>query len=259
MNSPRQSLILTIISLVIAIFSAPQSQGYSSTPPPATTGAPGHQSCASCHTSVGSGSVSLSFSGNNEYQAGQPYSLNVTIVDTKIRFGFSMVSRETDENTVSTGTWSAGGSDTKTYGNSETHVGHKNAPNSATSPYTYTVNWTAPAAGTGDVTFYVASVAANGFGNSGPGDNVYLTNLTISEMGDPEPPTLTDPKILPNGSMQFLLTGIQATNYKVEFMDATLAWQLLENITLSTTTQLVSDPGAPTSQSRIYRALEIIP
>jgi hypothetical protein len=147
---------------------------------------------------TGSGSVGLSFSGGTEYQVGQLYSMDVTITDpNQIRFGFSMVARDADNNLVDVGTWSIlqGSVDTQVNGPGSTHVGHRQAP-FAGGTYTFKVNWTAPATGVGDVTFYLAANAADGDGQGNPdaGDNVYLKTLTISEpVAGNMPPVLTVP------------------------------------------------------------------
>ena len=183
-----QNVLICLIACTASVF------GRSGTPPNNSTGAPGHNNCAQCHTSSGNGNVSLSFPGNSGYNPGQNYSLSVLVTDpTKTRFGFSMVARDTSNNTVDVGTWSAGSNDTQTHGPGGSHVGHRNAPFDQGS-HTFTVNWQAPASGVGDVTFYVASVAANGNGINGTGDNVYLRQLTISQQLPPnQSPSLTVP------------------------------------------------------------------
>jgi hypothetical protein len=166
-----------------------------SLPPVNKTGAPGHSSCAECHTGRGSGNVALSFSGGSEYQPGQLYSIMVAITDPRQRrFGFSMVARDADNNRTDVGTWSAGSNDTRTHGSRNSHVSHRAAP-FANGSHTFTVNWKAPSTGVGDVTFYVAANAANGNGASRGGDNVYLNRLTISQPPVPnQPPSLTVPE-----------------------------------------------------------------
>ena len=167
--------------------------GNRSLPPINHTGAPGHQSCARCHTSSGNGNVALTFSGGAEFEPGQVYSLMVAITDpNKRRFGFSMVARNADSNRVDVGTWTAG-SGTRAHGPGNSHISAAPAAQ-ANSSHTFTMNWTAPASGVDNVTFYVSANAANGNGSSGGGDNVYLQQLTVSRPVAPnQPPSLTVP------------------------------------------------------------------
>ena len=212
-------------------------QAYSTTPPVNRTGAPGHNDCSNCHRSLGTGNVSLTFSGDTEYTPGQMYTLLVTIDDPgQKRFGFSMAARGGENDTNDVGTWSAGSAETQVHGTNNSLVSHKNVP-FPTGPNTFTVNWTAPSTGVGDVTFYIAAVAANGNGSNGSGDNTYLSSLTITEPAPPsEPPTLSDLVFLGNGSAQLTLTGIPGRTYTVEHSENLEAWQLLEMTTLAAST-----------------------
>ena len=70
---------------------------------------------------------------------------------------------------------------------------------------TFTVEWVAPLAGTGDVRFYAAGVATNGNGNSA-GDGGAFSNLTLPEadpssVADVEEPTLEILQLVPGQSV----------------------------------------------------------
>ena len=185
---------LSIISGLFLIGLCSESvEAFSGTPPNNRTGAPGHNNCAQCHTSSGGdGSVGLSISGAGSYQPGQLYSLMVRVEDPgQNRFGFSMASRDTDNNTQDVGTWSAGSADTQTHA-AGAQIGHLSAP-VAVDSHTFTVNWTAPATGVGDVTFYISSVAANNNGGNGSGDFAYHGTLTINQSSPNQPPSLAVP------------------------------------------------------------------
>ncbi|MGI9242549.1 MAG: Reeler domain-containing protein [Verrucomicrobiales bacterium] len=183
MNRPKNLLALTAISaLVSCILFSTSAAGRSSTPPSNRTGAPGHSTCATCHSSTGTGTVELGFSGGSDYTPGELYTMLVTISDPdKMRFGFSMSARDSDNNSVDVGTWTAVGADTQVHGAGGSLAGHRNAPNFLDGEKVYEVSWTAPEVAVGDVTFYVAAVAANGDLSNGQGDNTYLNTLTISE------------------------------------------------------------------------------
>ena len=91
------------------------------------------------------------------------------------------------------------------------------------------MNWEAPSPAVGDVTFYVASVAANGNGLNGAGDNVYLERLTIDEALPNAAPIVT----APGGTVQvtseagFPITGISVfdADAGAEAMTLTLSAQ----------------------------------
>lgn len=194
MNTKTDRIFLIVsTALLWCLAGVETARGNSNIPPINRTGAPGHDSCASCHTSAGSGEVRLDFSGGSAYQPGQRYSLVITVTDPgQRRFGFSMVARDTDQNLVDVGTWLAGSSDTVVHGPQNSHVSHRNAPFENDS-HSFEVNWTAPARGVGEVTFYVAANAANGNFSNGAGDHAYTTSMTIGELVPNRPPSFTVP------------------------------------------------------------------
>ena len=67
-------------------------------------------------------------------------------------------------------------------GTASSHATHRSSSNTGTgSTKTWTVEWTAPSAGTGDVSFYAVAVLANGNG-ANSGDKVaQATPVTVSE------------------------------------------------------------------------------
>lgn len=198
MNANRHTLPMTRALAALAataILSASQVFAFSFQPPADRTGAPpGGMTCAACHTGSGSGNVNLSFGdGSLTYVPGETYSLEVMIQDTgQDRFGFSMVSRDENAPTVDVGTWTAG-NDSGVY-DSGRHIGHQSAP-FASDSYTFTVSWTAPAGDPGPVRFYAVANAANGNRSSGPGDNIYTTQLLV-EPAQPDLPFWSDSVIV---------------------------------------------------------------
>lgn len=257
----RRFLKTIALSLLCCTALIQHAAARSGTPPANRTGAPPQgptQSCSVCHGGgPGGGSVSISLSGGTEYTPGQMYSMMVTVTDPgKVRFGFSMVARDTDNNTLDVGIWAPSGPNTQVYEDG-THVGHLSAPREPDT-FTFTVNWTAPASGVGDVTFYAAGNGANGSGTGG--DNIYLNTLTISELTTPAlPPVLSDLIFLENGSAQLTLTGTPGQTYTVKHSANLVAWELLEMITLTGATTTVTDPDAPGNTPRFYQATQNAP
>lgn len=155
---------------------------------PGFTGAPGENNCTQCHVSangvqdgVSENALSL-FDGLTqvtEYVPGTTYIVNLDMVSNPAVSGFSAT--VLDANTAMAGTLvgSSFGA-TQDFTNvpgTRTYVSHI----SSASPSTFwTWNWTAPTAGTGAVTFYVATNAANG-NNQQSGDVIYLSTHTFPE------------------------------------------------------------------------------
>lgn len=176
------------MTIAFVCLDRPAGHGFSGTPPANKTGAPDAGTCADCHsnTQAGMGSVAVIFNNNNAYYDNDStYNMSVVLIDSsKVRWGFSMVARDTMNNNV--GTWTAG-PNTKIH-SSFTHISHLNAPNGIPNGYTFNFQWTAPASYAGQVRFYVAGNAANAnFDDSG--DNIYLNNLTIEHSSAQTPPT----------------------------------------------------------------------
>ncbi len=181
-------LVVAFLTLVFFIIfnSNNEANTFSSTPPAGRTGAPGHTTCADCHSSstVGVGAVSILFNGgDNAYTPGSVYDMSVTLNDPdQQRWGFSMVARDGNNNHI--GTWQLVDiNNTRIYYNN-THIGHKNAPIAPGGSYTFHFQWIAPAQAAGNITFYVGANAANGDYDT-DGDHIYTSSLTISEAYTP--------------------------------------------------------------------------
>ncbi len=148
-----------------------------------TTGAPSEMNCTLCHSGTAipnSNVVTINFSGtNNKYVPGSTYTVSITVASASPKNGFETTALEDAGNTNS-GTWvitDATNTQPVTGANSRNYVTHTHA---GTVQTTWSFDWTAPAAGTGDVTIYTAGMIANGDGSSS-GDEVHLNKLTIQE------------------------------------------------------------------------------
>ena len=174
--------------------------------PTGYTGSPADNgyACEACHgaRNASTGNVKVIFPGSS-YTPGATYRVQVVITDTAgKRWGFEL------------GSWKAGvdatpqvgslkSSDTNTHvlvAGTNRYITQTSAGTriGALSPVTFEFDWTAPAAGTGDVVFYAAAVAANNNGREDSGDHVYSTQLLIPEASAAtDLPTLrtTDPAL----------------------------------------------------------------
>jgi hypothetical protein len=186
-----------LLGVILFGFSRPKDAIATAPQPPAQrTGAPGENTCGSCHTGtlLANGSISISISAS-EYIPGDTYPVVITIADPlQLRWGFEITALKNSNNSMAgsfqsttqlTGIQSAGG---------KTYAGHNNNgavlplnPQDGThwgtlnGPVSWAVNWIAPAQGSGTVTFYASGVAANGDGLQGLLDYSYKTQRQLTE------------------------------------------------------------------------------
>lgn len=156
---------------------------------PGFTGAPGENNCTQCHV----GTVQDGTTENalvllegitpvTEYTPGTSYTVSVTMNSSPAKKGFSATAL--DGNTAMAGTFTGDGTigGTQDFTNvpgTRTYVSHT-ATSNTSSQNSWLWTWVAPTAGTGDVTFYVATNAANDNNNTS-GDAIYLSTHTFPE------------------------------------------------------------------------------
>ena len=139
-------------------------------------GAPGENNCTTCHsgsTQDGSSVNTMVFASGTtpvtSYDPGQTYNVALTMTPNPSKKGFQAVAMNSSDQVVGTfGVVTLGGATVA--GNRATHTSSSNT--NATPGWAW--SWTAPSTDQGDVTFYVASMSANGTGGTG-GDVVYLS------------------------------------------------------------------------------------
>lgn len=155
-------------------------QARSTGPIDGVTGAPGEGTCVQCHTSfpLNSGDGSFSLSGPPAWEAGQTYTITVTLQDpgqqrwgfeaTQVGLGsFSLLEPLRTQLSTTSG---------------RQYVKHTQNGTSAglvDGPSVWTFSWTAPAdPEVGTVTLYAAGNAANN-SSTNQGDYIYTTSLAI--------------------------------------------------------------------------------
>lgn len=157
--------------------------------PGAKSGSPGDglATCTGCHggtaqTVAGWITTNIPASG---YVAGQTYTITATATHTGAAlFGFEL----TAENSANAkrGTFIITNATETQLTNANKAVTHTtNGTNPSGNSRTWTMNWTAPAAGTGTITFYAAFNAANGNGAS-TGDVIYKSSTAVQEFVAPQ-------------------------------------------------------------------------
>ena len=196
----RLTYTLFLALLAAAVFMG-NKNGRASTPPGAgNTGAPGDEAlpngtaivCSSCHTPGGNNPVSsntvisvLDSAGNavTQYQPGKLYTARVTVntlTGNPLRWGFQMIALRDAGNTDLDGFSDINPNNYKLATVNATGRTYAEHSNSSTTNI-FNVRWTAPAAGTGNITFYAAGNAVNNDGlNTGDGSSVASLKLTES-------------------------------------------------------------------------------
>jgi len=181
----KKNIILSIAALMalgLMSFDILYSNGE-----PDYTGSPadGGLTCTTCHSdnavNTGGGSVTISTlpAMTTEYSPLTEYTVSVTVAKTgQGAFGYGFEALKSNNTAAGTLTSINGGSQTMT-GNGPINMVH-NGSGIGTGTFTFTFKWTAPAVGTGAVTFYAAGNACNDDSGTG-GDFVYTTSLALTE------------------------------------------------------------------------------
>lgn len=173
------------------------------------TGAPGEGDCTGCHLGAlnpnPDGAVKITIQDTPKYYTpGQTYVIQVTSsYSGRSRFGFALSARSKGIGFTSCGLFSKG-----TNSNIQVfdYVTHTSSGTSASNTKTWSFNWKAPSTDQGAVTFYTASVAANG-DNSNAGDFVYSSKLVFksaAQAGISEETQLSSITCYPNPVIQNL-------------------------------------------------------
>lgn len=153
-----QKLLFPSTALIILTHAIITFSSFSSQAPGFRTGSPGDsQDCSSCHNNTGVTQIQNVITANipeNGYTPGETYSITVSgIKDEKIRrYGFSVTAE--DNANLKVGTFIRGDSTVV----NQNHISHYPATTSNDPKWEF--EWTAPEAGTGEVTFYGAFVLA---------------------------------------------------------------------------------------------------
>jgi hypothetical protein len=152
--------------------------------PGGKSGSPGDggASCTQCHTGTAqqaTGWITSNIPASG-YVPGQTYTITATGTHNGVqKFGFELTAEDADA--AKKGTFIiTNAAQTKLVNGAKavTHTSGGNTPSGNSK--TWTFDWTAPAAGTGQVTFYGAFNAANGNGSTS-GDVIYLSATAFNE------------------------------------------------------------------------------
>ncbi|UPT67434.1 MAG: T9SS type A sorting domain-containing protein [Sphingobacteriales bacterium JAD_PAG50586_3] len=266
--------VLIMITAVVAgfvVFSYNTTQGHTnpSGAPAQAAGAPNDGGIAtgtcgksSCHNVTATPQADMITSNIpvSGYIPGQTYTITGTItVANKVKFGFQMTPQndagQLQGQIVITNT-----TDTKIV--STKYVTHKTAGTGGQGTRTWSFDWVAPAAGTGDVTFYGAFMAANNNG-SDSGDLVFASNLTVTEgtvgvndMEADKPEVIVFPNPA-NGAFQVAVSGAKsAISTKVFNAEGRLVYSNVYNNTNTAKQVIDVNAGAKLSAGLYFVSVE---
>jgi uncharacterized protein (TIGR03437 family) len=166
------------------------------------SGVPGEDSCARCHAGPpGSGSVTVDFPGALTYTPGARQHLVVRVTDSAgKRWGFQLTARQANSPGTQAGTFAPGadgytqlvctqtnfrsqsfGDICATNGMPLEYIEHTQSGSrlGSSGAVAFEFDWMPPAGNTGNLTVYIAAVAANG-DNSASGDHTYTARYTLA-------------------------------------------------------------------------------
>lgn len=176
-----------IAALTVVSLSLNNAHSYPEGAPSGAAGAPAdnNKTCAQggCHpgTATPIFNVITSDVPATGYEPGATYTVTATITDPGlVRYGFEITPQDLNGNVLGTMALSDP-SKTKFTASNNKYITHKS--NGTMFPghtASWSFNWTAPAAGTGDVTFYGAFDFSNNNGSTS-GDVIHTSTLTVSE------------------------------------------------------------------------------
>ena len=174
-----------ILVATVALLLAGGAHANATGPPPARTGAPDELDCTQCHvgTAVNGGGGEVTIEGPLEYEPGETYDLDVRIIDSSAtKWGFELTVLDAASD-AAVGTLAATASGTETVESGGRQYLRQTSAPSASETFAWLFEWTAPREDAGDVIFYAAGNAANGFGALG--DRIYTGRTRV--VSAPEP------------------------------------------------------------------------
>ena len=155
----------------------------------AKTGAPGESNCTQCHagtalsgTGINTITVLDGTTPKTSYVPGATYNVALQISTAATKRGFQIVGLKSDNTQagVAVGSGTGGTAITNGAGAQAGRIYVNHTAVSSLSPLGWAFSWTAPSAGSGTVTFYVASIVTNN-STTVAGDVVYTSTHTITE------------------------------------------------------------------------------
>ncbi len=177
----RKITFVTVSLIAIYLILSSNSSG----PGGNRTGSPGSSgNCSGCHSNAQvSGSVDIvvkDLNGNlvTTYIPNTQYKITVTATGNSSKYGFQFTAMNSSNQKV--GTYGTAPSKTSVYNAGQAQIWGHTSPATSSQSATWTIDWTSPAAGTGDINMYTASVIANS-NNNDNGDFVATKSAKLTE------------------------------------------------------------------------------
>lgn len=222
----------TFAHAALVLFALPATMySKAGAPDAAGAGVPGESTCAVCHSGNGTGNVAVTFPNGLTYTPGTNQTLTVTVTDpVEKSWGFQLTARASSSVKAQAGSFTPGTdgfTQVVCMNNSldnQTWIGCANdfypliyieqtasgvqalKPGSAS----YTFKWTPPSSNLGNVTIYVAGVAADNNGSAGGGDITYTKQYTLSYVAPLLKPSIASAGVVNGASFQ---SGIAAGSW----------------------------------------------
>jgi hypothetical protein len=216
--------VIALPLLVIIAFLSLSHIVRSTGSPGGRTGSPGDGlgTCTSCHGGGKATEVTGWITTDipvNGYRPGTEYTITVRGERTGAAlYGFELTAEKS--NRTKTGGFSTGGSGQLQLLSGTNAITQTNQGlNPTGGSKSWTTKWTAPATGSGDITFYAAVNTANGDGGTG-GDVIYSTNTKVKEQdlsGTNPLEIIAQMKIYPNPAVD--VVTIETTGMDSEYFD----------------------------------------
>lgn len=244
----RSSLFITCV-VSAAAFAVPFSLlAFPTNPPTGLTGAPGEGTCAGCHSSPGTGSVKLVVQGTSSspstWAPGITQHLTVTIAETgKQAWGYQLSARDTANAQSGTLTATNANSVTQTASGVQ-YVYQANAQTSTPDAASYNFDWTPPATGSGNVTFYLVGVA----GKNSSNDSTYKASYALTSGVTASPSLSVTPTAL-NFTMTLGGSAPAAQTFQVTSSGAAVAITTSVGTTSGGSWLTATPPGGNTPQT----------
>jgi len=181
----KKYLLLITIALSILFYPTTSNSNGTGSPGGKTNSPNDASNCTGCHPGTlnsGAGTTSITTSiPSSGYVPGNIYTISANIEEVGIfKFGFEISAEEANFGSAKTGSFIVTNSSETKFVNNNTAITHKAGGTSGFNSRSWSMDWEAPATGTGDITFYAAAMASNGNTNNN-GDDIYTTSLTVNE------------------------------------------------------------------------------
>jgi|GEM_PF-1037547 len=174
----RDICVLLGAGLIVVFFMPNPVFGFSGGPPNGLTGAPGEDTCVSCHADfpLNTGPGTLEIDAPVMFEPGETYEITVTLTqEGQSRWGFEFSPLEFGECTITDETMTQLGTEGDNTYVKQTAAG--TFPGSG-GPVSWSFDWTAPSEPVSSITVYASGNAADGDGSTG-GDFIYTSSMIL--------------------------------------------------------------------------------